>query len=156
MQVVFELNRTTTGDPNFQHLISCLDHELWVELKEDQATYDGFNKVPDIDTAVVLFAGGEPVACGCFKPFDTNTIEVKRMFVQKAWRGNGLSKAVLQELEKWAVEKGYRYAVLETSVHFATARKLYETNQYQIIPNYAPYAGLAESVCMKKELSPVQ
>ena len=154
MHVAFQLKRTTTNDHDFQQLISCLDHELWVELEEDQATYDGFNKVPDIDTAVVLSTGGEAVACGCFKPFDKETVEIKRMFVQKAWRGKGLSKMVLQELEKWAVEKGYRSAVLETSVHFATARNLYETNHYCIVPNYPPYTGLAESVCMKKELFP--
>src|SRR5215218_10479450 len=102
MQPGFALKRTTTSDKDFQYLVTCLDHELWVELKEDQATYDGFNKVPGIDTAVIVYAGTEPVACGCFKKFDDLTVEIKRMFVQKPWRGKGLSKAVLQALEKWA------------------------------------------------------
>lgn len=146
------LKRTTTGNQDFQFLISLLDHELWVELKEDQATYDGFNKVPDIDTAVIVYVGAEPVACGCFKKYDAETAEIKRMFVQKTWRGKGFSKAVLQELEKWAAEKGFRYAVLETSIHFTTARSLYESSHYCIIPNYPPYTGLAESICLKKEL----
>lgn len=149
------IKRTTTADAGFQLLISLLDHELWNELKEDQATYDPHNKVPDIKTALLLYANEEPVACGCFKEYDADTVEIKRMFVQKAWRGRGLSKKVLQELEQWAGEKGYRYAVLETSIHFATARRLYQTSGYSIIPNYPPYAGLTESVCMKKELAPI-
>lgn len=152
MQSTLTLNRTTTADPNFSRLVSLLDHELWVELKEDQATYDGFNKVPDIKTAVIIYAGDEAVACGCFKEYDKATIEIKRMFVQKAWRGKGLSKRVLNELESWAKEKGYRYAVLETSIHFDTAKQLYQTHGYTTIPNYPPYVGLPESVCMKKEL----
>lgn len=153
MQSPFVLKRTTTANKDFVHLVSCLDHELWVELKEDQATYDGFNKVPDIKTAVIVYAENEPVACGCFKEFDEYTVEIKRMFVQKAWRGKGLSKKVLNELERWAMEKGYRYAVLETSIHFDTAKQLYQTNGYNIVPNYPPYVGLPESVCMKKELN---
>lgn len=147
----FVVKRTTAADAGFQLLVRKLDDELWNELKEDQATYDQFNKVPDIKTAVVVYAGKEPVACGCFKVFDGDTVEIKRMFVQKRFRGKGLSKTVLQELETWARESGYRAALLETSIHFTTARTLYANSGYQIIPNYPPYAGLAESVCMRKE-----
>lgn len=153
MQKPFHLKRTIAANKDFQHLVSCLDHELWVELQEDQATYAKFNKLPDIKTAVVVYNGDAPVACGCFKEYDSQTIEIKRMFVQKAWRGKGLSKVVLQELESWAIENGYRYSVLETSVNFKAARRLYESTGYHIIPNYPPYVGMAESVCMKKALS---
>ncbi len=141
MQKHFLTKRTTTKDKDFQTLISCLDRELWDELKEDQATYDSYNKVDDITTALLVYANEEPVACGCFKEYDIDTVEVKRMFVQKAHRGKGLSKKILHELEQWAMEKEYRYAVLETSIHFQIARRLYETNGYQIISNYAPYIG---------------
>ena len=129
-----------------------LDHELWVELNEDQATYDQYNKVPDIETVVLVYAEGQPVACGCFREFDPETVEIKRMFVKKSWRGKGLSKMVLRELEAWAIENNFRYAVLETSINFLPARQLYERAGYSIIPNYPPYVGFEESVCMKKTL----
>ena len=74
------------------------------------------------------------------------------MFVQKSYRGQGLSKRVLMELEKWAMEEGYAAAVLETSIHFETALHLYRHSGYKTIPNYPPYAGLPESICLKKEL----
>jgi GNAT superfamily N-acetyltransferase len=147
------IKRTTTVDPHFKHLISCLDNELWNELGEDQATYDPHNKLPNLVTAIVVYAGEEPVASGCFRSFDYNTIEIKRMFVKKQHRGKGLSKMVLNELEKWATEKGFQYSVLETSIHFDTACRLYNTSGYSTIPNYGPYAGLADSVCMKKTLN---
>lgn len=149
----FFIKRTTANDEDFQLLIKQLDYELWVELEEDQATYDQFNVVLDIPTAVVVYTGGEPVACGCFKKIDKNTVEIKRMFVRKDQRGKGLSKKVLAELEHWAKEENYDCAVLETSIHFQTARNLYSSSGYKVIPNYGPYAGLPESVCMKKELS---
>ena len=153
MATYFTVKRTTATDPHFQLLVAHLDHELWVELEEDQATYDQFNKVEHINTAVLVYNSGQPVASGCFKQFDDSTVEIKRMYVEKEFRGKGLSKLVLKELEKWAVEIGYRYAVLETSVHFFTAIGLYQSSGYVVIPNYGPYAGLEESICMRKVLT---
>jgi putative acetyltransferase len=146
------LKRTTTSDPDFQQLIRELDHELWVELNEDQATYDQFNNVDHIGTALLIYENNQPVASGCFKKIDEETIEIKRMFVRKSCRGKGLSKKILQELENWAKEKHYRQAILETSIHFKTARNLYASSGYVPIPNYGPYIDLVESVCMKKQL----
>ncbi|HUC79372.1 MAG TPA: GNAT family N-acetyltransferase [Flavisolibacter sp.] len=153
MDTSYHLKRTTTADSDFQQLVFHLDHELWNELKEDQATYDQHNKVPDIKTAVLVYQRDEAVACGCFKKVAADTVEIKRMFVQKPYRGKGLSKQVLGELEKWALEEGFKQAVLETSIHFTTAKTLYQKSGYNIIPNYGPYVGLAESVCMKKQLA---
>jgi putative acetyltransferase len=149
----YVIKRTTTNDANFQMLVKQLDHELWNELKEDQATYDQFNIVMDIPTAVVAYSNEAAVACGCFKELDAQTVEIKRMFVQKDHRGKGLSKKILVELEQWAKEKNYCFSVLETSIHFTVARNLYSANGYTIIPNYGQYVNLPESVCMQKKLS---
>jgi putative acetyltransferase len=146
------LQRTTGDNKDFQLLLKELDYELWFELQEDQATYDQFNIVINVPTAVVVYINNEPVACGCFKPFNLETVEIKRMFVRKDHRGKGLSKKVLSELECWAREQGFKYAVLETSVHFETACKLYTSSGYKIISNYGPYVDLPESVCMRKQL----
>src|SRR5688572_30077237 len=148
-----EIKRTNSDDPVFQLLISHLDNELWKELREDQATYDQFNQVGGVQTAVVVYINGKPAAIGCFKVFNEVTVEIKRMFVGKEFRGQGLSKRVLNELEQWAVESGYQYAVLETSVHFKVAQSLYTGAGYEIIENYDQYKGLTESVCMKKKLN---
>ena len=153
MQTGNQILRTTTDNGDFQHLIRLLDHELWNELNEDQATYDQYNKVPEIRTAVLLYQYAEPVACGCFKEIDRQTVEIKRMFVKKEARGKGYAKLVLTELEGWASSLGYQFAILETSIHFATAKQLYQTSGYRVIPNYPPYENLVESVCMKKQLA---
>ena len=147
------IKRTTSNDTVFQELIRKLDRELWEELNEDQATYDQYNKVPDLNTAVVIYVNDQPAASGCFKKYNADTVEIKRMFVVKEHRGKGLSKKILYELEAWAVEKGFKYALLETSVHFIPATTLYKQSGYHIIPNYDQYEGLKESVCMKKELN---
>jgi len=126
----FIIKRTTANDEDFRLLVKALDHELWIELQDDQATYDQYNIVTGIPTAVVLYYDYKPVACGCFKKFDENTVEIKRMFVQKDQRKKGLSKKILTELEQWAKELNYNYAVLETSIHFQAARNLYSSKNY--------------------------
>ena len=147
------IKRTTSADKDFQYLVQQLDNELWNELQDDQATYDQYNKVPDLNTVVLVFINDQPAASGCFKKHDDHTVEIKRMFVEKRFRGKGLSKVVLAELENWTIESGFKYAILETSVHFKPARTLYENAGYVITPNYDQYIGLEESVCMKKELT---
>jgi len=152
MQEKIVIKRTNSSDKDFKELIAKLDHELWNELQEDQDTYDQYNKVPDLQTVVVLYINTKPVACGCFKKFNGDTVEIKRMFVEKEHRGCGFSRMILNELEAWAIEYRFQYAVLETSVHFKVAQNLYHKEGYRVIDNYGPYAGLAESVCMKKKL----
>ncbi len=76
------------------------------------------------------------------------------MFVTKECRGKGLAKIVLNELENWAIEEGFKNAILETSKHFIPATSLYKNAGYKIIPNYDQYVELEESVCMKKNLPP--
>jgi hypothetical protein len=152
MQEKISIVRTNSSDKDFNALIAKLDHELWNELQEDQDTYDQYNKVPGLQTVVVLYINTKPVACGCFKEFNEDTVEIKRMFVEKEYRGRGFSRSVLHELEAWAIECCFQYAVLETSVHFRVAQGLYHKEGYNIIDNYGQYAGLEESVCMKKKL----
>ncbi len=146
------IKRTSTNDADFISLTSILDHEFWNELGEDMETYDQFNKVPDLSTAVIMYDEKKPIACGCFKPYDAETVEIKRMYVNKSYRGKGISKMVLQELENWAIENNFQYAILETSIHFDVAQNLYKQAGYAVISNYGQYEGLKESICMKKKL----
>jgi hypothetical protein len=153
MEDSITIKRTTSSDKDFELLVAHLDNELWNELNEDQAQYDQYNKVPDLSTVVLIYMNNQPAACGCFKKHGDDRIEIKRMYVEKQYRRKGLSKMVLSELEKWALEKDARYAILETSIHFTAAKTLYMNAGYYVIPNYDQYAGLAESVCMKKDLA---
>ena len=148
----FNIARTSTENPDFIQLVAKLDHEFWVELNEDQSTYEQYNKVPDIKTAIIIYDNKKPVAIGCYKEYNADTVEIKRMYVDKTYRGKGVSKLVLNELEKWAVENGFQYSVLETSIRFDVAKSLYQKCGYEMIPNYDQYEGLGESVCMKKKL----
>jgi len=152
MQVQLTIKRTNGTDKDFNLLIQQLDHELWAIMNEVQATYDQFNKVPDIDTVIVAYEKNRPVGCGCFKKNSDDMVEIKRMFVVPDLRGKGIASVVLKELETWAKELNFSKAILETGKRMTHATNLYQNHGYVITENYGQYIGLEESVCMKKDL----
>ena len=75
------------------------------------------------------------------------------MFVLPERRGNGIAGSVLTELESWAGELDFSECILETGWKQPEAVRLYQKSGYEIIPNYGQYAGVENSVCMRKSMS---
>ena len=137
---------------DFIKLIKLLDDDLNGQYGELQKQYDKHNKVDYINDVVIIYDDEVPVACGGFKEHDSESVEMKRVFVKKENRRQGLSKKVINELEKLVQAKGYKYAVLETGKKQIEAINLYKSSGYEMIENYGPYVGYENSICMKKDL----
>lgn len=149
------LTRTDYTNQDFQNLVVELDKELWERYQEKEAEYEKFNKTVGINNVVVLFLDDKPAGCGCFKKYDEETVEIKRMFVANAYRNKGLGGMIVHELESWALSLGYRYTVLETAIRQPEAIHLYKKLGYVEIEKYGPYVGMEESICMRKPISPL-
>ena len=147
-----EFIRTTSENPDFRKMVNALDEDLYQRNGEGQKQYQQFNHINHIKHAIVIYLEGKPVGCGCFKRFDDQTVEMKRMFVQIEMRGKQLAAKMLQELEKWAVEEGYCKAVLETGVRQVEAQRLYSVAGYSKTENYGQYVGMEDSICYSKNL----
>jgi putative acetyltransferase len=148
--------RSNSDNTDFQQLIRCLDEELAVRNGILQGQYTQYNIITNLGTVVVGYHDDRPSGCGCFKVFEETTVEIKRMFVTPEKRGSGIAKMILQELEKWAFEKGYRKAILETGVKQYEAIAFYTKLGYQRMDNYGQYTGNSNSLCMGKDLSNVK
>lgn len=146
------LKKVTSADIDFIHLVQLLDADLAVRDGAEHAFYAPFNKVHMIQHVLVASENNKAVGCGAFKPYDKKSVEIKRMYVLPTHRNRGIAAAVLQQLEHWAKEEGYAAAVLETGKKQPEAIRLYEKCGYTRIPNYGQYAGVENSVCMRKEL----
>jgi putative acetyltransferase len=146
--------RTDTSNPDYQSLIPLLDAELTVRDggEEAHAFYRQYNKSDEIRHVVVAYVDHVPAGCGAIKAYDSQAVEVKRMFVPPELRGKGIAGSVLRELEKWAEELGFETIILETGIAMPEAIGLYRKSGYGIIPNYGQYAGKELSVCMKKSI----
>jgi GNAT superfamily N-acetyltransferase len=149
---MLRIHRTTSEDPEFLKLVELLNRELWIRYPAEQAQYDQHNKVDHNKTVVIAYIGNEAVGCGCIKPVDLFTVEVKRMFVLPPHRGKGIAVALLTELEIWARELSFKKAILETGVKQPEAIAVYKKTGYFLIENYEPYIGMPSSICMGKSL----
>lgn len=144
--------RTDSGHADFRQLVRQLDTYLMGINGDNHDFFDQFNKIDNIKHVVVLYQEGIPSGCGAIKEYEPGVMEVKRMFVLPATRGNGLATLVLKELESWANELGYKKCILETGDIMPDAIALYKKNGYKSIPNYGQYVGVESSVCFEKEL----
>ena len=147
------ITRCNGADPTFTSLTQALDRDLRERYGVQMDFYGAFNLSSDVKHALYAALDGEPVGCGCFKPFSDGTVELKRVFVRSDQRGKGVARELMRALETWARELGYRAAVLETGVLQPEAIRLYEAAGYERMPNYPPYEGVAESICFRKALS---
>jgi GNAT superfamily N-acetyltransferase len=144
--------KTDSKNIDFIKLIKLLDDDLNERYGELQKQYNKHNKVDFINDVIIIYKDEVTVACGAFKEHNIEAIELKRIFVAKENRGQGLSKIIVNELEKLGKIKGYKYALLETGIKQFEAINLYKNAGYKIIENYEPYIGNTNSVCMKKDL----
>lgn len=144
------LKRTDSANPDFQHLVKLLDKHLALQNGEDHSFFNQFNKIDTIKDCIVIYIENIPAACGAFKEFSNDTVEIKRMYTDPQFRKKGLGTAVVKELENWAKELDFKKAVLETSAEFNNAISVYEKSGFYRIPNYGQYIGVEQSVCYEK------
>lgn len=95
---------------------------------------------------------GIPIGCAGVIPYDADTGEVKRVYVDPKYRGKGLSAALMAALEAYARDLGYHRLWLETGDLQPAAIHLYEKIGYERIPCYGHYADHDDSVCFEKAL----
>jgi putative acetyltransferase len=147
------VTRTTSDNKDFHYLIAELDQYLWdMDGPELQKYYKKLNVIEKNDTVIIAYIDEAPIGCGCFKPYNKTSVEIKRMYAKPEIRGKGIGYAVLHALELWAAELGYKTAVLETGHKQVEAIGLYKKSGYKQIENYGPYAGIANSLCFEKKI----
>lgn len=150
----YNIQYTNGNNQDFIRLCQLLDESLneLVGGEEQRKEYNQYNKLDHIHDVILICENDTPVACGAFKYYEEGVAEVKRVFVRKEFRGQGISKLVMQQLEEKAREQGFDSLILETGKPLAAAIGLYSSLGYQVIDNYGQYKNLPMSVCMLKDI----
>lgn len=120
--------------------------------EKNRAEYIQYNTTDDIHDVYIVYDNDIPIGCAGFKKYDSETAEVKRVFIKKDYRRRGISRELMNLLEKSARKQGYKYFILESGEPLISAMALYRKIGYKVIPNYGQYADMKDSVCMKKKL----
>lgn len=86
---------------------------------------------------------GEPAGCVALRELDSQTCEMKRMFVAPHLRGKGIGRALAETLLREARHIGYRSMRLDTSIRQLEAQALYRRVGFTAAE---PETGLPEAL----------
>jgi GNAT superfamily N-acetyltransferase len=88
---------------------------------------------------VVALFDGCAVACGGFRRLDPRTAEIKRMYVDTAFRRRGIGRRLLVCLEERVAAAGYGEIWLETGIEQPEAISLYTSRGYRPTAPYGEF-----------------
>lgn len=125
---------------------------LYPDFIEVGAPWPTNPPTPRGGTYLVAYADSHPVACGAFRPVDDAAVEIRRVFVTRMARGQGLARAILADLEMRARKLGYAAMRLETGDRQLSAIALYESFGFRRIPLFGEYANDPTSICFEKAI----
>ncbi|HEX8976952.1 MAG TPA: GNAT family N-acetyltransferase [Solirubrobacteraceae bacterium] len=139
-EIRFEPGRVDDGPG--EELISAMRDEM--ALMYDGLQFDGDTMPkagqrelsPPGGDFTVGWVDGEPICCGGVKRLDGRACEIKRMYVVPSYRGQGVARRLLRELEDRARALGYSLARLDTGPRQEGAQHLYESAGYRPIGNF--------------------
>lgn len=83
-------------------------------------------------------AAGSGVGCVALRPISDGVGEVKRMFVEAAWRGRGVGRALMETVIAGARQRGYHTLRLGTLDDMEAAQGLYRSLGFTPIARYRP------------------
>jgi len=115
-------------------------------LGEDSHYYTRYNENENIENVWVAYVENLPVGCIAYRTKADGVGEVKRLFLLKEYRGKGISKELLNLLEKHAREQGCTKLFLDTRITLEPAVSLYRSFGFDITFQQGLY------VQMEKEL----
>ncbi|MCR8845872.1 GNAT family N-acetyltransferase [Paenibacillus sp. SC116] len=143
----------TPHHPDVQPTVAKLDEDLLLRYPPEDIFGMDFND-PHIDEVqfVLAYDDETPVGCGAIRPLTEGMTELKRFFVDAAYRQQGIAAMMLAKLESLAIEQNYTTIRLETgdqqpeSIHFYKKYGFYE------IERFGQYADSEGSLCFEKIL----
>ena len=101
---------------------------------------------------LLVYRDDRAVACAGLKRYSDTDAEIKRVWVEPAFRGQHIASMMMARVEEKARAKGYRRTILQTREIMKDAVGLYTGLGYHLISNYPPYDKLDGAICFAKVL----
>ncbi len=98
---------------------------------------------PPSGAFLIARVNGQPAGCGALRTLSPGVGEIARMWVDRAHRGLGIGRRLLEGLEQQAVALGLDCVRLDTNRALDEAKAMYRSSGYVEIPRYNdnPYAN---------------
>ena len=164
-----EVRRIDYDDPRAAEIRKAMDVEIsarYARVDRGWAGDELGDMLAKIDAALTIHPGEMVATVGAFdgerivghaalRPVTIDgedALEVKRVIVLPEYRGLGISRQLMAELEVVAVERGVRLLVLQTGDQQPEAVSLYERIGYEPIERFGLYAPVPFFLCFGKRL----
>jgi len=123
----------------------------------DEAAVDPAEFEPPVGSFLVAAVDGVPAGCGGWRVHGygaaPGSVEVKRVYVEPAFRRRGLAQLLMAALEDDAAAAGHRAVVLNSGDRQPEALAMYAALGYAPVPGYGRYAGMPGAVFLGKEIT---
>ncbi len=146
------VTRVAADDPDVGRFSAALLREMAERYGGDPDEIAG--TAPGAEWVLLRDDDGTPLGCGALQPLRKSIPgaaadhgEVKRVYVDPAARGRGLSRPLMDALLVLAAELGYTWLQLETGTEQPEAVGLYERSGWRRVANYGQYVDDPRSVC---------
>ncbi len=103
------------------------------DLEAELAALPGIY-APPTGSFLLALNGDRPVGCVAFREVDQDTVELKRMYVRPAERGNGLGLKIVEELIALARAQGRKRMELSSYHTMTGAHKIYRSLGFIDVP----------------------
>jgi ribosomal protein S18 acetylase RimI-like enzyme len=111
-------------------------------FEEELGSLPGKYAMPDGRLLLASY-DGQPAGCVALHKLDSQTCEMKRMFVYNEFRGKGIGRMLAENVIKEARKIGYSSMKLDTSIRQTEAQRLYESLGFK---RTGPYYNLTKEL----------
>ena len=140
-------------DPLAQQLVELVQQEYILRYGgRDAAAVDPAEFLPPVGVFLVAEVDGVPAGCGAWRTLPSAEAEIKRVYVEPAFRRRGLAQLIVAALEESALRAGHGSVVLNTGQEQPEALALYAQLGYSPVPGYGIYACAPGAVFLGKQL----
>lgn len=149
--MTLSIQEASPDDADAKRLLALLsDKLLQLTGNDGTASFSEEDVQEERSIFLVAWSDEEPVGCGGLRPLTEEVCELKRMYAK--YPGRGIGSTILQHLERYAQEFGYKAIWLETRKINVKAVQFYLAHRYRERSNYGKYIGRREAICFEKEL----
>ena len=109
--------RWTTGSDKAFHDFYLKTEEFYSSIvggRKNREAFIPYNISESIADVLIAEADGIAVGCGGLKMYSRNAIEIKRLWVDKEYRGKHIATEIMERLEDRAEREGCTRLILQT------------------------------------------
>src|SRR3712207_6613833 len=145
---------TLFRSPLAQYLIEAVQQEYVRRYGgRDAAVVEPAEFLPPNGLFLVAEVDGVPAGCGAWRAMPSGAAEIKRVYVEPAFRRRGIAQLVVAALEDSAAAAGRAEMVLNSGQEQPEALALYADLGYRPVPGYGVYACSPRAVFLGRSLS---